>query len=139
GIEGVSVLLARHRDGSIAAFALLLDDRPWLSFLQCGFDEEAARREGAYFRLLYEIVRLGIEDGFQQVDLGVTTLQPKLDVGGVPVPLFAWVKHRNPLVQRLLRALANGPMAPPELEPRNVFKEPQPSAAELVAQRGLPG
>jgi predicted N-acyltransferase len=138
-LEDSSVLLARRRDGSIAAFALLLRDDPWLSFLQCGFDEQAARSEGSYFRLLYEIVRVGIEGGFEQVELGITTLEPKLDIGGVPVPLFAWVKHRNPLLQRVLRAYANGPMRPHSAEPRKVFKEPPASAAELVARRSLPG
>lgn len=118
---------------------MLLAEPPWLTFLQCGFEEEAARTEGVYFRLLYEIARLGIEGGFQQVDLGVTTLEPKLDVGGVPVPLFAWVKHRNPLIQRMLRALANGPMRPRQFEPRRVFKEPPRSAEELLALRALPG
>lgn len=138
-LDGCSVLLARREDNSIAAFAVLLADPPWLSFLHCGFDSETARSEGVYFRLLYEIVRVGIEDGFQQVDLGITTLEPKLDVGGVPVPLFAWVKHRNPLIQRLVRAAADGPMRPGRVEPRRVFKEPPPNAAELVARRALPG
>jgi predicted N-acyltransferase len=136
-LETTSVLLTRRGDGTIASFALLLADHPWLTFLQCGFDERAGRSEGAYFRLLYEIVRLGIEGRFQQVELGITTLEPKLDIGGVPVPLFAWVKHRNPLIQALLRAIANGPMRPKQLDPRRVFKEPPPSAAELVARRGL--
>jgi hypothetical protein len=84
-------------------------------------------------------VRLGIEGGYHQIDLGLTTVEPKLDVGGVPVPLFAWVRHRNPVVQRLLRAFANGPMRPQRLEPRRVFKEPPRSAADLVARRALPG
>jgi predicted N-acyltransferase len=138
-LESSSVILTRRPDHSIASFALLLADHPWLSFLQCGFDREAGRSEGAYFRLLYEIVRAGIEGGYQQVELGITTLAPKLDVGGVPVPLFAWVKHRNPVIQRAMRAWANGPMRPTQLEPRHVFKEPPRSPAELVAQRGLPG
>lgn len=131
-----SVLLTR-KDGEITAFALLLEDRPWLSFLQCGFDEQAGRSQGAYFRLLYEIVRFGIEAGFEQVDLGITTLEPKFDVGGVPVPLFAWVKHRNSVIHRVMGTLANGPMKPHKLEPRRVFKEPPPTAEELVARRGL--
>jgi predicted N-acyltransferase len=138
-LENSSVLLTRRDDGSIASFALLLADHPWLSFLQCGFDEPAGRAEGAYFRLLYEIIRVGIEGGFQQVELGLTTLQPKLDVGGVPVMLYAWVKHRNPVIQRLLQWLANGPMRPTELEPRRVFKTAPPSAEELVARRRLLG
>lgn len=131
-----SVLIARRPNGSIAAFALLLDDERWLSFIQCGFEEEA-RREGAYFRLLYEIVRLGIETGCEQVDLGITTLAPKLDVGAVPVPLWAWLKHRNPLLQRIIRVAAQGPLSPPELAARHVFKEPPPSPAELAGAHGL--
>jgi predicted N-acyltransferase len=132
-----SVLLARRDDGSIAAFALLLDDERWLSFIQCGFEAAAGRDEGAYFRLLYEIVRLGIEAGYEQVDLGITTLTPKLDVGAVPVPLFAWLKHRNPVLQRIIRALAQGRLSPPEVAARRVFKEAPASAEELVRARGL--
>jgi predicted N-acyltransferase len=137
GLQDSSVLLAHRRDGSIAAFALLLSDGPWLSFLQCGLDEDAARSEGAYFRLLYEIVRFGIEHRFEQVDLGITTLIPKLDVGGIPIPLFAWVRHRNPVIQRVLRAVATGVLRPDQLEPRRVFKDAPSSAEELVVRRAL--
>lgn len=134
-LEGSSALVLRREDGSIAAFALLFSDHPWLSFLQCGFDERTARQHGAYFRLLYEIVRVGIEGGFRQVDLGMTALGPKLDVGGVPVPLFALLRHRNPLVHRLIVTLANGRLGPTPAEPRRVFKTPVPAAADLVAER----
>lgn len=134
-VEQTSVLITRRGDGSVASFALLLDDRPWLSFLHCGFDAGPGRSEGAYFRLLYEIVRVAIEGGFEQVELGMTTLEPKLDIGGVPVQLFAWVKHRSPLVQRALRALADRLSRPEQFEPRNVFKDPPPDASELVARR----
>ena len=103
-------------------------------FLHCGFDEAAGRAEGAYFRLLYEIVRVAIEDGVELLDLGMTTVQPKLDVGGVPVPLYALVKHRNRLAHRAVVAFANGPARPPAVEPRRVFKEPVPSAGELLSR-----
>jgi predicted N-acyltransferase len=138
-LENTTVLLTRRGDGSIASFALLLSDHPWLSFLFCGFDEAAGRTEGAYFRLLYEIVRVAIEGRFQQVELGLTTIQPKLDIGAVPVPLFAWVKHRNPVLQRLVEAAASGPLRPRQLEPRRVFKTPPPAPDELVARRSLLG
>jgi predicted N-acyltransferase len=134
-VDEASVLLMRRPDRSVASFALLLADDPWLSFLQCGFEVEAGRQEGAYFRLLYEIIRVAIEGGYEQVDLGMTTLTPKFDVGAVPVPLFAWLKHRNPMFQRIIRWLAQGPLRPPALEPRRVFKEPPPTAGELAARR----
>jgi hypothetical protein len=136
-LEQSSVLLLRRSDGSIASFALLLGEGRWLSFLHCGFDARAGRGEGAYFRLLYEIVRTGIEGGFEQVDLGMTTIEPKLDVGGVPVPLYALVRHRNPLLHRLVVAMSNGPLSPPSASPRSVFKNPPRSASEIVARRAV--
>lgn len=139
GLPETSALLARREDNSLAAFALLFEDHPWLSFMQCGFEQTAGRGEGAYFRLLYEIVRAGIEGGFEQLDLGLTTLGPKLDIGAVPVPLHAWLKHRNPIFQRFIMALAKGPLSPPEVSPRHVFKEAPPGAEELVQRRGLIG
>lgn len=137
-VEGVEVLALRREDGTIASFGLLFRDQPWLYFLQCGFSEEAAHDEAAYFRLLYEIVRFGIDGGFDQLDLGVTTLEPKLDVGAVPIPLFAWVRHRNPIFRRIIRLLAAGPLGPPEAEPRHVFKEPPASAEEILSRRPTP-
>jgi predicted N-acyltransferase len=137
-VEEVTVLLTRRPDDSIASFALLVADEPWLSFAQCGFETDAGRGEGAYFRLLYEIVRHAIDNGYEQVDLGITTLAPKLDVGGVPVPVFAWLRHGNRLAQRVIRGLADSPlMRPTELEPRHVFKQPPASAAEIVERRRL--
>jgi hypothetical protein len=55
----------------------------------------------------------------------------------VPVPLFAWLKHRNPVLQRIIRALAQGRLSPPEVAARRVFKEAPASAEELVRARGL--
>lgn len=135
-LEGSSVLVLRRPDRSIASFALLFADHPWLSFLQCGFDAEAARGDGAYFRLLYEIVRLGIEGGYRHAELGMTTVDPKLDVGGVPVPLYALLRHRNRLAGLAIARLASGRLGPPQVEARRVFKAGAPTAQELVAARG---
>jgi hypothetical protein len=120
-LEQTSALMVRRDDGSIASFAVLLDDRPWLHFLNCGFEVHAAQQHAAYFRLLYEIVRAGILDGATHVNLGITTIAPKLDVGGVPVPLLAWVRYHRPAVQRVFAAFARRLLGPPTLSPRRVF------------------
>lgn len=122
-LDYVSVLALRRPDRSLASYALLLDDRPRLHFLYTGFEESAGREEAAYFRLLYEIVRWGIENGFSSVNLGLTTMEPKLDVGGVPKPLYGWIRHRNPVLQRAFAKLAQGPFAPDPVGPRRVFKD----------------
>lgn len=122
-LDDSSVLLLRRDDGSIASYALLADDLPWLHFLYTGFEERAGVEEGAYFRLLYELVRHGIEHGFHSINLGLTTLPPKLDVGGVPVHLYAWLRHRQPLLHEVFTRAGAGPFAPSRVEPRNVFKD----------------
>jgi predicted N-acyltransferase len=91
----VAALVLRRPDRSIAAFGVVLEDAPRLHFLQCGFAVDAGRREAAYLRLLLEVVRAGIDGGFRRVELGCTTLGPKLDVGAVATPLQAWIRHRN--------------------------------------------
>ena len=121
-LDYVSVLALRRRDGSLASYALLLDDRPRLHFLYTGFEERAGREESAYFRLLYEIVRYGIVNDYASVNLGLTTMEPKLDVGGVPMPLYGWIRHRNPILQRAFARLAQGPFAPDPVAPRTVFR-----------------
>lgn len=121
-VDTASVLVLRRDDDSIAAYAMLLDDEPRLHFLYTGFEREAGEQECAYFRLLYEIVRYAIEHGFGRVNLGLTTLEPKLDVGAVPVPLYAWMRHRRPHLHRLFVGLGQGPFAPRPVQPRHVFK-----------------
>lgn len=120
----LKALVLWRSDGSIAGFALLMEDGDWLHFLHCGFAEPAARREAAYLRLLLEIVRVGIDGGFRAVHLGCTTAEPKLDVGAVPVSLAAWLRHRHPLLQKLFVAGGNGRFAPPPVQPRRVFAAP---------------
>ena len=121
-LDYVTVLALRRPDGSIASYALLLEDRPWLHFLYTGFEREAGEQEGAYFRLIYEIARYAIENHFPSVNLGMTTIEPKLDAGGTVVPLLAWVRHRRPLLHRVSIALGRGPLAPKPVPPRQVFK-----------------
>jgi hypothetical protein len=122
--DDLSLLVLRRPDDSVACFALLLDDRPWLHFLNCGFEASAGRDEGAYFRLLYEIVRTAIDDRYERVNFGLTTLPPKLDTGGIPVALVAWMRYHRPLIQGLCSAAGQRLLYARQLEPRHVFKDP---------------
>lgn len=121
GMPHVRVLSLRRPDGSIASFALLYEDGGTLRFLYSGLKIEA-REEGAYFRLLYEIVRVAIEGRFARVDLGWTTAGPKLDLGARIVPLEAWIRHRHRGHQRALAWATRHLLRWRALEPRRVFR-----------------
>ena len=117
-------LLIEDRAGVLLLAAVVLLDPPVLHFIRVGFDETVGRETGVYPRLLYELVRLAAAEGCEHVDLGLTSADQKLRAGARPLPLRVWARHRNPVVQRLLRAaiprLTGGPA---EIE-RNVFREP---------------
>ena len=132
------VLLLRRLDDTIAGFGLLYIDGPVLRYSSTGFTREAARDEGVYFRMLYEVVRFAIENGCEAVSLGQSTAEPKMNVGGMPVILQAWIWHRSSLKRRALSWLTRTLMQPPAPpERRNVFRSDLPRYADpALAEEG---
>jgi hypothetical protein len=119
-------LLIEDRAGVLLLAAVVLVDPPALHFIRVGFDEAVGRQTGVYPRLLYELVRLAAAERCEHVDLGLTSADPKLRAGARPVPLRVWARHRNPVVQRLLRAALPRVTGGPAEPDRNVFREPPP-------------
>jgi hypothetical protein len=119
-------LLIEDRSGVLLLAAVVLVDPPVLHFIRVGFDEAVGRRTGVYPRLLYELVRLAAAERCEHVDLGLTSADPKLRAGARPLPLRVWARHRNPVVQRLLRAALPRLTGSPAEPERNVFREPPP-------------
>jgi len=54
--------------------------------------------------------------------MGITTLDPKKDMGSQIVNLNMYMKHSNPLLNRLLPVLFDMITPPDTTGPRNVFK-----------------
>lgn len=123
-LEESRVLVLRRQDASIAAFAVLYLDGQVVRATIGGFTKEAALDEGAYFRMLYEIVRFAADHGFRAVSLGQTAAGPKMSIGAVPVPLSAWIWRSSRLGRGILSQLVNTLMRPEAPPPdRNVFRQ----------------
>lgn len=128
-------LLLRRVDGSLAGFGLVYLDGPVLRYSSTGFTREAARDEGVYQRLLYEVIRLAIESGCEAASLGQSTAEPKLRVGAHAVPVNAWIWHRSRLRRNLVSRLASAMMTPTQTPPlRHVFHEPLPPYRDPALQ-----
>lgn len=70
-----------------------------------GFDREAATELPIYLRLLHRTVEDGIALGARRLSLGRTALEPKAALGARPEPLHVWVRHRQGVLNKLLRGL----------------------------------
>lgn len=117
-----AVILARV-DDKIVGFLLLLLDDDTMTPIFCGLDYELSRTYGVYFNLFYKAIDIAMTRGFKDVDMGITTVPPKLDLGGILAPLYMYMKHLNPALNRIVPRLF-GIMTPqPSVTARHVFKD----------------
>lgn len=67
-------------------------------FLFGGIDYFNNHRFDTYFNILIHIVRSGIEQGAETIDLGQTAEWIKMRLGCTPVPRYLFARHSNPLL-----------------------------------------
>ncbi|OVE75923.1 hypothetical protein BVX97_03015 [bacterium E08(2017)] len=116
-----SVLLAEKGD-HVGGFLLLLNSQNTLVPLYCGLDYEVSKDMGIYFNLFYDAIDIAIAEGVHDIDLGITTLEPKLEMGAEVKDLYMYMKHSNSMLNRILPGLFDSMTPEPEARTRNVFK-----------------
>lgn len=121
-LRNKSSLLLVKKDGTPIAFSLLLFDRETLVPLFCGLDYTYNEEYCVYFNLFYKIIEIGIEEGMKDIDLGITTLEPKKEVGAEVVTQNMYMKHLNPLLNRIVPKLFDIMTPQDTTGPKRVFK-----------------
>ncbi|HZP59034.1 MAG TPA: hypothetical protein VFB27_01830, partial [Opitutaceae bacterium] len=98
-------ILQRGATGELLTFMLVfrLGDRLINKFI--GLDYGRAGRTFLYFRLFDAALDLAYATGAAELQSGQTGYRAKLDLGHELVPLFNFVRHANPLVHAVYRAI----------------------------------
>jgi hypothetical protein len=86
------VAMLRDRDGTVFAYHI-------------GFDRHAAQAAPIYLRLLHAAVGEAIAMGGRSISLGRTALEPKAALGAKPERMVVYARHRQPILNKLLRGL----------------------------------
>jgi Acetyltransferase (GNAT) domain len=107
-------------DAMLGFIVTLRDDGDTAIGYHVGFDRAAAAELPLYLRLLQRSVEDGIALGAKRLSLGRTALEPKAMLGAKPEPLHVWVRHRQPVLNKLMRALL-GRIHHDEAPERNPF------------------
>ena len=92
--------------GQPVGFVQLMENGSELIFEFVGIDYKYNAQYQVYHRMLYEIIRYGIENGFKSIDFGQTADDTKLKLGCRYTYLYAWLHHSNRLVNYLLGKFA---------------------------------
>lgn len=93
-------------DGRLAAFNLCIAHGDLLIDKFIGFDYEVSRAHNLYFVSWFCNIEWCLEHGVRRYQTGQNGYGPKLRLGGRKVPLFAYLRHRNPLAQLAIAAAA---------------------------------
>jgi len=106
-------------DGTLLGFICTLDDGVQALAYHIGFDRAAAATQPLYLRLLHASIDAAIGLRARELSFGRTALEPKSRLGAKAAPTVVWVRHRQPMMNRLVRpllALAH-PDEAPEFHP----------------------
>jgi len=93
-------------DGKLAAFNLCFVHEDTLIDKFIGFDYDIAYKYNLYFFSWCYNIKWCLENSLRYYQVGQTDYNPKLKLGGRLTPLYAYVKHSNPILNLILRLLA---------------------------------
>ncbi len=106
---------AVRKQGELLGFLLLLLDGETVTAAQIGFDRQAAKDLPLYLRLLHASVEVALDAGARRVVYGRTALEPKARMGCKPVVTRLWMRHRQPVLNAVIKhgfGLVKAPDAP---------------------------
>ena len=114
-------VLGYYKEGELIGFCSALRNGPELEAHFLGFDNTQNHKHQLYLNMLYDIVRLGIEQ-FQSetIVFSRTATEIKTSVGAEPVPMQAFMRYRCGLLNRLL------PFVIRRFETEEVYKQRHP-------------
>lgn len=87
-----------------------------------GINYELNQEYAIYQRMLYDYIELAITRNCGELRFGRTAEEIKSSVGATPVPMKLFIRHRNPIANRILRAIV-GTIKPSDYELRKPFKQ----------------
>lgn len=122
GLGDRSAALIARLGPRVVGFLLLLFDDETLIPLFSGLDYSCNRETYVYFNLFYEAIAVGIHRQLREMDCGITTMAPKAEIGSEAVPLYMYMKHLSPVLNRFVPRLFDLLAPQPTWPTQRVFR-----------------
>lgn len=97
-----------RRDGAMLGFLISVADGETSIAYHIGFNRTAAADLPIYLRLLHAGIADALSMGCKQVSFGRTALEPKAALGAKPQPFGILVRHRQPVLNKMIKHLLLG-------------------------------
>lgn len=114
-----------YRQDELLGFCSTLGNGPEMEAHFMGFRPEENLKYQLYLNMLYDMIRIGIEEEqAEKIVFSRTALEIKSSVGAEPVEMYCCLRHLNPAVNRVLPALVRW------LEPVEEWQQRHPFGGE---------
>jgi predicted N-acyltransferase len=111
-----------RKAGNILGFLITVADGDTAIAYHIGFDRAAAADLPIYLRLLHAGISDAISLGCKRVSYGRTALEPKAGLGAKPQAFGVLLRHRQPMLNKLIKGLLKG-VEHDDAPERNPFKK----------------
>ncbi len=110
----------------LVAVELVIFDKDTMHPFYSGFDYWIKKDSDLYFNAFYSLIDEAEKRGFTKVHTMQTAYEVKAELGAVRTDLFVGVRHRNPLIHRILFMLKDVFFPKTKVPDREVFGTPPP-------------
>lgn len=119
-----SALISMYYDNKLIGYFLAADlSSTELGVLFAGIDYEYRKRYDTYFNLVYESIKLAMLRQKTKISFGQNSYDFKKRIGCVPEHLFVLYKHKNKLINNMLKKLNKYLFPTMKLEIKSIFKD----------------
>lgn len=110
-------------EGELVAFYTTIRNHSELEAHFVGYNPKYNGKHQIYLSMLYDMIKDGIEEGYQTINFARTALEIKSSVGAEPHEMFCYIRHRHQFANKFLKPLME--YLSPELDwtPRSPFKD----------------
>lgn len=110
-------------DGKLVAFFTTIKNYHEVEAHFLGYDETYNREHQMYLNILYDIIKIGFDQGCKSIVFARTALEIKSSVGAEPHEMYWYLRHRNKISNRFLSQIVDYLNPKDEWVQRKPFKD----------------
>lgn len=115
-------LVAYYIEGELVAFYTAIFNYGEMDAHFLGVNGAYNREHQVYLNILYDLVKLGIDNQCHRIDFARTALEIKSSIGAEPTDFVCFIKHRNTISTKLINLVFDS-INPKEVwQPRSPFR-----------------
>jgi predicted N-acyltransferase len=102
-LQKKSMVILLKKGKEVLGFSFFLLDDYTARLLYIGMNYEKNKEYLIYFNIFFSGLKFAIENNYKKIELGVTTYDFKMRIGGKIVSLYAYMKQKNKLLNFVLK------------------------------------